>query len=149
MEKRQKDILKNFTIVIVITAIAVAAMTEFKNWVNRSEAMRAMEQLGRIALQYRKEQGCVPSESYVDNIKSSLEGSVRLGDIHYRARWLDFESPPDEILAYSLKGYHSLLFGQGYVVLRLNGQVEWMNTSEFETLLAKQQSPEEIQMLSH
>jgi hypothetical protein len=147
MNKRQKDILTSFITVIVITAVAVVAMLNFKDWLNRSEAMRAMEHLGQIVLQYRKDYGSVPPESYVDRIEETLEGHVRLGDLHYRAQWIDFESGPDEILAYTEKIYHSLIIGKGYVVLRFDGRVEWMNKQQFETLLAQQQSPMEIQML--
>lgn len=140
MNKRQKAILIDFTAVIVATAIAVVAMINFKDWINRSEATRAMQQLGQIVLQYRKDHGSVPPKSYVDRIKQNLEGHVRLGNLQYRARWIDFESPPDEILAYTEKNYHSLLFGKGFIVLRLNGTIEWMEKQQFETLLAQQQS---------
>lgn len=147
MNKRQKAILVKFVAVILITAVAVVAMINFKDWVNRSEAMRAMEHLGQIVLQYRKNHGSVPPESYVDGIKEDLEGHIRLGNLRYRARWLDFESTPNEILAYTERNYRSLLVGKGYVVLRLDGRVEWMGKREFETLLAQHQSPMEIQML--
>jgi len=147
MNKRQKDILTNFIAVILITAVAVFAMLNFRDWVNRTEAMRAMKHLGQIVLQYRKDYGSVPPQSYVDRIKETLEGAVRLGDLHYRAQWIDLESGPDEILAYSERDYHSLIVGKGFVVLRFDGRVEWMNKQKFETLLAQQQSPMEIQML--
>lgn len=147
MNRRQKTILIDFTIVIVVTAIAVVAMINLKDWVNRSETVRAMEHLGRIVLQYRKDQGCVPPESYVDRIKEDLEGYARLGGLQYRARWINFESTPDEILAYTQKNYRSLIIGKGFIVLRLDGRVEWMDKQHFETLLAQQQSPIEIEML--
>ncbi len=143
MNRRQKVILIYFITVIVVTAIAVVAIINFKDWVNRSEAMRAMEHLSKIVLQYRQKHGLVPPEPYVDDIKESLEGYVRLGSLQYRARWLDLESTPDEILAYTKKNYRSLLVGKGYIVLRLDGNVEWMGKQEFETLLAQQQSPME------
>jgi hypothetical protein len=145
MNKKQKAILMNFATVIVVTAIAVAAMINFRDWVNHSEAMRAMEHLGLIALQYRKDRGMVPPESYVENIREDLEGHVRLGDLQYRARWIDFECPSDTILAYSQRNYSSFFFDDGYIVLRLSGDVEWMGKKEFEELLAQQQSPMEIQ----
>jgi len=132
---------------MVITAIAVVAMINFKDWVNRSEAIRAMEHLSQIVLAYQKEYGSVPPESYVDKIKEKLEGRARLGKLQYRARWIDFESTPDEILAYAEKKYRSPLVGKGYVVLRLNGRVEWMDKQKFEKILALQQSPMEIEML--
>jgi len=147
VNRRQKTILRDITTVIVITAIAVVAMINLKNWVNRSEAMRAMEQFGQIVLQYRKNHGSVPPESYVDRIKEELEGRVRLGKVNYRAQWLDLESTPDEILAYTERHHRSWLLGKGYIVLRLDGRVEWMDKHEFETLLAQQQSAQEIEML--
>jgi len=134
--------------VIVITAIAVVAMINFRDWVNRSEARRAMEHLGKIVLKYREDYGSVPPETYVTEVKENLKGGVRLGELQYRALWIDSDSTPDEILAYTEKNYPSLLVSGGYVVLRLDGRVEWMDKKEFKTLLAQQQSPEEIQMLS-
>ena len=136
-------------IVIAITAIAVVAMINFRDWVNHSEAMRAMEHLGQIVLKYRDDPNhpSVPPKSWVDSQRENLPGNVRLGNLQYRARWIDFESTPDEILAYTEKNYRSLLIGSGYIVLRLDGRVEWMGKKEFEMLLAQQQSPEEIQML--
>lgn len=147
MNRRQKAILTNTTTVIVVTAIAVVAMINLKNWVNRSESMRAMEDLGRIVSQYRGKYGCVPPESYVDGIKEELEGHARLGKVIYRAQWIDFESKPDEILAYTEQPYSSWLFGKKHIVLRLDGRVEWMDKREFKALLAKQQSSQEIEML--
>ena len=147
MNKRQKAILINFITVIVITAIAVVAMINLKDWVNRSEAIRAMEHLGREVLKYREQRGSVPPESYVERIRENLQGYVRLGSLQYRARWIDFESTPDVVLAYTERNYHSLLLGSGFIVLRLDGRVEWMGKQEFEKLLAQQQSPMEIQML--
>jgi len=147
MNRRQKTISTNAITVIVITAIAVVVMINFKDWVNRSEAMRAMEHLGRKVLKYRKDHGSVPPESYADRIKENLQGRGRLGNLHYRARWIDFESTPDVVLAYAERNYRSLLLGSGFIVLRLDGRVEWMGKEEFEKLLAQQQSPMEIQML--
>ena len=147
MNKHQKVILIKFTTVIVVTAIAVVAMINIKDWINRSEAMRAMEQLGQRVLEYRKAYGSVPPESYVTNIKQSLEGYVRLGNLQYRGRWIDPESTPEEILAYSEKKYPSSLLNDGFVVLRLNGQVEWLGTQKFRKVLAQQQSQEEIELL--
>jgi hypothetical protein len=149
MNRRQKAVLIESIAVIVLTAVAVWGMINFKDWVNRSEAMRAMEQLGQKALQYRQQHGAVPPETYVESIKESLEGHVRLGNLRYRAQWIDFESTPDDVLAYTERDYHSLLVGKGYVVLRLDGRVQWMSRKDFRQLLSQQRrkSPEEIQML--
>lgn len=147
MNRRQKSILLNSIIVITITAAAVVAMVNFKDWVNRSESIRAMEHLSRIILQYRKNRGCVPPESYIDGIKATLEGRTQLGEINYRARWINFESTPDEVLAYAEKKYRSSWLDDGYVVLRLSGKVEWMSKKEFDALLPESEREMEFEML--
>ena len=146
MNKKQKQILANFAIVIAVTIAMVSGMVEMKNGVNRSEAMRAMEQLGRTVDDYRQKHGSIPPESYAESIKASLEGQVRLGNLQYRSRWIQFDSPPETILAYVTKNYHSLFFRPGVIVLRLDGRAEWMDKKEFETLLASQQSVLEREM---
>lgn len=147
MNRRQKIVLIKSMTVVVITFVAVVAMVNAKDWVNRSEAMRAMEQLGQRVVDYRKAHGFVPPESYVTDVKENLEGHLRLGPVQYRGLWIDFESTPDEILAYCGKRYPSSLLDDGYVVLRLSGKVEWLGKQEFETELARQQSEKEIEML--
>jgi hypothetical protein len=147
MNKRQKAILMEFVVVIVITAVAVLAMINFKDWVNRSEAIGAMESLSKKVLKYRQTHGSVPPRSWVDEQRENLPGYVRLGNFRYRGLWIDFESTPDEILAYAEGNYRSLLVGKGCVVLRMDGRVEWLDRQEFETLLARQQSQAEIEML--
>ena len=134
-------------VIIAITIVAVLAMMNFKDWTNRSEAIRAMEQLGQQVGQYRKEHGMVPPQSFVDRVEETLQGQTRLGKLEYRGIWINFESPDDEILAYSERRFHSLLVGSGYVVLRLDGRVEWLGENEFEVILAKQQSQYEVEVL--
>jgi len=149
MNKLQKRILMNFTGVIVVTIVAVLGMVEAKNWVNRSEAMRGMENLGRVVAEYKRKDGSVPPESYIDRVKESLEGQVRLGNLYYRARWIEVDSPSDEILAYATRNYHSLFFRPGAIVLLLDGRVKWMDKPAFDKLLAGQQSQMEIDMTPH
>ncbi len=152
MKTRQKIILRDFVTVIVITAILVVVMIIFKDFVNRSEAMRAMDHLRREIKQYRDEYGSVPPKSWVDSMREKLAGSHRLGNLQYRARWITYESTPDEFLAYTEANYNFLV-GKGYIVLRLgsvrrdDGHPEWIESKEFKTILAQQQSPEEIQNL--
>ncbi len=133
---------------MVITAIAVTGMINLKNWVNYSEATRAMEHLSRMVMQHREKYGSIPPESYIDRIKEELEGHARLGKVIYRAQWINFESKPDEILAYTENYHSSWLFGQKYLILRLDGRVEWMDKKELKELLAKQQSDQELEMLN-
>ncbi len=136
-----------FTSVIAITAVSVIAMINIRDFVNHSEAMRAMEHLSRIITQYRKENGSVPSESYINGIKEKLYGYPRLRQLYYRALWIDIESPPDEILAYARQNYHSWFLKSGFIVIRLDGRVEWMNNEEFEKIITKRQSPAEIRTI--
>ncbi|NIP55970.1 MAG: hypothetical protein GWN67_18170 [Phycisphaerae bacterium] len=138
--------------VIVITAVLVVAMVIFKDFVNRSGAMRAMDHLRKEIKQYRDEYGSVPPKYWVDSMREKLVGSHRLGNLQYRARWITYESTPDEFLAYTEANYNFLV-GKGYIVLRLgavrkdDGHPEWIDRKKFKTLLAQQQSPEEIQNL--
>ena len=147
MNRYQKSFLINSSIVIIATFFDVIGMINFKDWVNRSEAMRAMEQIGQIVQNYRKENGSVPPESYINSIKEDLPGNLRVGNLTYRGRWISIESPPDEILAYSKRIYRSWFVEKGYIVLRLDGDVEWMKIEEFESLLASQQSFVETEMM--
>jgi hypothetical protein len=144
LTKRQNIIVAKLIIVLVITAAAAFTMMNVKDFINRREGMRAMTQLGPRILEYRKTYGSLPPESYIEKIKGSLEGGVRLGTVQYRAIWITFDSKDDTILAYTQENYHSLFLKSGYVVLRLNGKVEWMEAGRFENLLAGQQSLEEI-----
>jgi hypothetical protein len=144
LTKRQNIIVAKLIIVLVITAAAAFTMVNVKDFTNRKEGMRAMTQLGPRILEYRKTYGSLPPESYIEKIRGSLEGSVRLGTVQYRAIWITFDSKDDTILAYTQENYHSLFLKSGYVVLRLNGKVEWMEAGRFKNLLAGQQSLEEI-----
>jgi len=147
MNKRQKNIIRDFIFVVVITLSAVIGLVNFKDYVNRTEAMRAMGQLGRVVLGYRQAYGSVPAQYYVDEIKGELEGSIRLGNLKYRARWIEFGATGDEILAYTPKDYGRSIFGKGFVVLRLDGRVEWMKEKKFKALLDSQQSQEEKRLI--
>lgn len=148
MNKLQKQILANFVVVMVVTATAVVGMVELKNIVNRSEAMRAMESLGRVVSDYKQKNGSIPPESHVDGIIKSLEGQLRLGNLCYRAQWIAFDSPPDTILAYARKNYRSLFSRPGAIVLRFDGRIEWMDKASFDKLIAGQQTPMELEMTS-
>ncbi len=147
MNKRQKTVIINFVLVVCITTAMIVAMMDFRNVINRSEAMRAMTHLGKIVLDYRKEHGSAPPESYIDNIKKNLEGAARLGELYYRARWITIESTEDEILAYVGKNYKSLFVDDGAIVLRLGGHIEWITKEELISILSKQQSAMELEML--
>jgi hypothetical protein len=121
-------------------------MVELKNWVNRSEAIHAMEQLQKAVAEYKQKNGSVPPESYVDGIIKTFEGQPRLGNLSYRARWIKFDSPPETILAYVRKDYHSFFSHPGAIVLWFDGRIEWLDKANFDKLIASQQTPMELEM---
>ena len=144
MNGRQRAILIEFVLVLAATVAAVVGMANLKDYVNRSEAMRAMTQLGQRVLEYRRQHGSLPPESFIQSIKGDLEGAVRMGNVRYRALHIGPGAPTDTILAYSLKKHSFSFLQDGYVVLRLDGQVEWLPTSRFATLFATQRMPTEL-----
>jgi len=149
VNKRQKALLTESIIIIVMTAAAVVAMINLKQWVSRSETIQVMEQLGQVVLQYRKEHGSLPSGDDVKSIQEKLQEEVRLNKLQYRAQWIEVDSAPDEILAYTEKRFRVSLLSDGYVVIRLDGRVEWMGKEKFQKLLGQQRrlSPQDLQIL--
>jgi hypothetical protein len=147
MTKRQKIIVAKFIFVGLVTAAGAFAMINIKDFINRKEGMLAMTQLGREIIDYKKNYGSLPPESYIEKLKEDLAGKVRLGVVKYRAIWMTIDSKDDAVLAYTEKHFHSLYLGNGYIFLRLNGRVEWMEANQFEVLLASQQSEEEKQTM--
>lgn len=143
MNRRQRALLIESILVVAATTAAVIGMIHLKDHVNRSEAIRAMEGLGKLVLEYRKEHGSLPPQSYVDSVKGGVEGAVRMGNVKYRALYIGMDTPDDTILAYSEKRHPSSLLKDGFVVLRLNGTVEWMPTADFTGLFARQRAPAE------
>jgi hypothetical protein len=143
VNRRQRALLIESILVVAATTAAVIGMIHLKDHVNRSEAVRAMEGLGKLVLEYRKEHGSLPPQSYVDSVKGGVEGAVRMGNVRYRALYIGMDAPGDTILAYSEKRHRSSLLKDGLVVLRLNGTVEWMPTADFTRLFAQQRAPAE------
>ncbi len=147
MNKYQRSLLWNTIWVVLITTIFVVVMINLKNYINKSEAMRTMQQLGQIVLQYRQDSGYLPPEYQINNMKAKLPGSVRLGAMNYRALWISFDAGPETILIYVKKNYRSIMLGPGYIVLKLDGSVEWMGKHHFELVLQSQQSEAETELL--
>jgi hypothetical protein len=144
--RQQKKLITNVITVTVFTVVMVVGFANIKNAINRSESIRAMELLGKEILQYRKQNGSLPSESYVRQFTDRI-GAVRITDLQYRAQWIEFNSDPNKtILAYSTKNYKGLVKA-GCVVLRLDGKVEWMSKKQFEQILVEQQQQQELQWL--
>ena len=163
MNRRQRKTVTEFATVIILTTAAVILMFNIKDVVIRSEAIRAMKGLSaairayqedykrdyrnRTGKDYPSETVPLPPTSFVDDVKKNLEGRARLGDLRYRALWIDLTAPKDTIVAYSPRLFRSWFVSSGYVLVRLDGTVEWMDKEPFEELLASQQGPEEALML--
>ncbi|HEX40502.1 MAG TPA: hypothetical protein ENN81_00375 [Phycisphaerales bacterium] len=163
MNRRQRKTVIELATVVMLTAAGVILMFNVKDVVIRSEAMRAMNNLSKAIQDYQEEYKLdyhrrtgkdypsekvpLPPTSFVDTVKKSLEGRARLGDMRYRALWIDLNAPSDTIVAYSPRLFHSWFVSSGYVLLRLDGTVEWMDKEPFEELLASQQDPDETLML--
>ncbi len=130
-------------LVLAATALAVVGMMHLRDYVNRSEAMRAMHQLSGRVLDYRQQYGSLPPESFINSIKDDLEGSVRMGNVKYRALYVGLDAPALTILAYSERRYSSFFVDDGYVVLHLDGTVQWMPTAQFSNFFAAQRTPGE------
>jgi hypothetical protein len=146
VNRRQKAILAEVVTVFVFTLAAVVGMINFKDYVNRSEAITAMRQVGQLVVHHQAQTGKVPPESLIKSRMKDIKGSPRLGNLKYRGLWIEYEAEPNAILAYAEKKYPSSLLDDGYVVLQLNGAVVWTGKDRFEQLLASQQSDVEIEM---
>ena len=116
-----------------------------KEKVNFSETIRAMQHLNLIINQYQTENKKLPAESFVEEQKPNLQGAPRMGDIVYRGKWIGPLDSRNTILAYVQKNYRGLLAKSGYVVLRLNGKVEWVDKESFKMQLELQEKPGERQ----
>jgi hypothetical protein len=147
LNRKQKKLLANVVIVVAFTTAMVVGFANIKNVINRSEATRAIGILGKEILQYRQKYGSLPPETYVKQYEEAI-GAVRLSDLQYRAQWIEYGADPNTtILAYSEKNYRGFVKG-GYLVLWLNGKVEWIsNKKQFEKILAAQQQQQELQWL--
>lgn len=147
MTNYKRSLLIQFIVVLLATTAAIVAMLHLKDYVNRSEAMRAMGELGGRILDYRAERGSLPPQSFIEDVKSRLDGAVRIGNVRYRALWIGPDASDETILAYSEKRHRSSFLDDGFVVLRLDGTVEWMPSAQFATLFATQRTDAEIETL--
>jgi hypothetical protein len=147
MTQQQKTIVIRFVLVLFLTLLAVFALLHIRDLINRSEAMKAMKIIGQQIMAYKEANGLYPPESFVNDLTADLRGYGRADVTEYRGRWLTSDSGPDEILAYVYKTFGLKLTGDGYVVLRHNGRVEWMEADAFKSLLAHQQTQAELEAL--
>ena len=145
MNQRQKSTIVRSVVVILSTLAFVVVMLNVRDYVNRAEAVRTMEYLGEKVRQYRATYNSTPPKSYLTGQRTEFR-DARLGDFEYRAPWIEFGASPDTILASTRKNYQFII-GRGYIVMRLDGSVEWMGSTEFNELLSRQQTQAEIEIL--
>jgi len=143
MTRYKRSLLIQSAVILLATVAAVVGLMHLKDYVNRSEAMRAMTQLGGRILDYRSIHGSLPPQSFIDDVKDQVDGAVRIGNVRYRALWIGLGAPDETILAYSEKRHSSSFLDDGFVVLRLNGTVEWLPSAQFRALLATQRADSE------
>ena len=135
MNRRQKRLIVEASLVVSLTALAVVAMVNLKDWINRREALLAMKQLSEKIQAYKQTYGTVPPEQTVLLWTDSVSGRARLGKLTCRNDPVTVEVDPNAILAYTQQRYRSLLVHDGYIVVRVNGSVAWMTPPEFQTAL--------------
>ena len=136
----------NIIFVFLFTIITIAGLATVKNSINKSEAIRAMKLLGQKVLSYRQKYGSLPSQRYAMQFINEIS-AVRLMNLQYRAQWIEYGANVHKtVLAYSKKDYKGLVKA-GYIVLWLDGRVEWMKPSEFELILRSQQKKDELDYL--
>ncbi len=146
MRQKQKKMIINLVFVLMSTFILAGVVAGIKDFFNRTEALKAMDIMGQKILEYRNKHFSLPPKTWARN-QLEKSGYIRLGKFVYRAQWITADDPPDTILAYSQKNYMPIV-GDGAVVLTLQGEACWMENTEFEKLLKKQQKPAEMQMIS-
>ena len=146
MDPKQKRVLKKIVMVAIFTTVMAVSLMTLKDYINKSEAMRAMDLVSREALAYRKSYGSLPSESNITKFLDRIQ-AVRLGNFNYRAMWIEYGSNADTtILAYSKKNYKWPL-RPGYITLWLNGKTQWLTAEQFEPILQNQQNKIEMDVL--
>ena len=146
MNRPQKKLLTNLVVVLTITIVFVVFMVNVRNSINTSEAVRSMKLLGDNILSYRRQFGALPSESYLEIARKNL-GIVRLGNLHYRAQWIDFGADANStILAYTTEPFKKF-FQSYHIVLWLDGRVEQYSKIEFKKITDTQQNEIEIEWL--
>lgn len=129
---------------LVIIFLFMFGFANFKDYVNKTETIRAFNQLGEKITEHRKRTGILPSESAIRDIKQQIEGAVRVGNIQYRAQWISIDSPPETIVAYAEKKYGTFI-ESGFVLLRLDGLVEYLPPDKFNAILSKQETMAEAE----
>jgi hypothetical protein len=137
LNKRQLSVVRHFLIVIVVTLLFVFGLINLRDGLNRSEMQREMEVLGASIKDYRQKNGSLPSESW---IRSQVQSFARLGNVEYRAKSVLYDSPPETIIANCMQNSYSMLIKKAYIVLRLDGSVEWLAPDVYAKTVKEQEN---------
>jgi hypothetical protein len=137
LNKRQISVIRHFLIVIVVTLLFVFGLINLRDGLNRSEMQREMEVLGASIKDYRQKNGSLPSESW---IRGQVQNFARLGSLEYRAKSILYDSPPESIVASCLQNSYSMLVKKAYIVLRLDGSIEWLAPDIYSRMVKEQET---------
>lgn len=132
MNKAQKSFFLRLVVVISFTTLTVGIVAVLKSGVQKSEAITAMKDLGKRIRDYKDNVGLLPTESFIEEVQDELLGSERVGEIHYRKKWVRFSLSSDSVLAYTKKEFNNPFWKDGYVILRQSGHVQWLTQDEFK-----------------
>lgn len=148
MNRRQKSLFINILTVSVVTIIAMFALFDLRNHVNRKEAGRAITYLATVITDFKKNSGYLPPKRYVEAARKKIPENVRLSNFYYRARWISFDDKPDTPLAYSRLIQNSVFYKSCYIVLKLDCTIETVPQDDFEKKLEQIQSEAEKTVMS-
>jgi len=147
MNRKEKSFLKHAAVVIALTTAAILALMYIKDRINRFEAKRVMELVARPIVTYSDTHLTLPPQSFVEDLLENLQGYARGTSIKYRGHWVEFDGPPDQIVAYNFTPCPHSFLPDGYTVLRLDGTITFMDAETFKSVLARQQTQAELDTL--
>ncbi len=123
MNKRQRQLLVRFCIVMALTIALIVGLSQYRNVVNKSEAIRSMNILSIEIAKYNLYHGELPSSSYISDIIARY-GLLRVGPVECRSQWIEPGSGPETILLFSKKNYNSLFVKSGYIYITKEDMLE-------------------------
>lgn len=135
LNKRQLSVIRHFLFVIIVTLLFIFGLINLRDGLNRSEMQREMEVFATAVKDYRQQNKALPPESWV---QPQVRNFVRLGGVQYRAKSILYDSPPDTIIASCKQRTYSVFVKTAYIVLRLDGRVEWLSPPVYEKTIKEQ-----------
>ncbi len=123
MNKRQKQLLARFCIVMTLTIALIVGLSQYRNVVNKSEAIKSMDILSMEIAKYDLYHGELPSKGYISEVIARY-GLFRIGSVECRSQWIEPGSGPETILLFSKKNYKSLFVKPGYIYITKEDMLE-------------------------